>query len=93
MERFFDAMNQEISQIQGEKGQIRKKTRRKECRKEKQEILFLKRMWRFPYSCVLHRLGTPSCNPPSGEHTCVGTSLTTEDPADQSTGTSKSNFQ
>jgi hypothetical protein len=35
MERFFDATNQEISQIQGEKGQIRKKTRRKEWRKEK----------------------------------------------------------
>jgi hypothetical protein len=83
------------------------KTRRKEWRKEKEEIFrymevvphtcvfsigwersfFLKQegkkggkkkrrflgMWRFPYSCVLHWSGTPSCDPPSGERTLMGT--------------------
>jgi hypothetical protein len=45
MERFFDGMNQEISEIQGGKGQIRKiqkKTRRKEWRRERDEIFNLK---------------------------------------------------
>ncbi len=59
---FFDGMDQENSKTQEGKGQswkISKKTRRKEWRKEKEEIYFLI-TWRFPYSCVLHRSGTPS---------------------------------
>jgi hypothetical protein len=35
-----------------------KKTRRKEWRKEKEEIFYC--MWRFPYSSVLRRLGMAS---------------------------------
>jgi hypothetical protein len=40
MERFFDGTNQENSKTQGGKGQIRKiqKTRRKEWRREKEDI-------------------------------------------------------
>jgi hypothetical protein len=44
MERFFDGMDQENSKTQVGKGQIRKfrkKTRRKEWRKEKEEIFYI----------------------------------------------------
>jgi hypothetical protein len=63
--------------------EIKKKTRRKEWRKEKEET--------FTYvevpilECVGNTLGPlcvrntlrPLCDPPSGEPKCIGTSLTT----------------
>ncbi len=65
MERFFHRTNQEISEIQGGKGQIRKIQKKQEGKnggEKKMRFLFLKlHMWRFLYSCVLHRLGTPLC--------------------------------
>jgi hypothetical protein len=47
MERFFDGMDQENSKTQEGKNGGKKKKR-------------LLHMWRFPYSCVLHRSGTPT---------------------------------
>jgi hypothetical protein len=61
MKRFFDGTDQENSRTQGGKGQMRKilkKTRRKEWRNEREEILSCTS--RFPHSCVLHRSGMPS---------------------------------
>jgi hypothetical protein len=63
MERFFDGKDQENLKTQGGKGEIRKipkkKTRRKEWRKEKEENFYIRGgshtgVWRFPYWCVLH---------------------------------------
>jgi len=58
MERFFDGTDQENSKTQGGKGQIRKiqKKRRKEWRKEKEEI--------FPFVEV----PILKCSPEGGSH-------------------------
>ncbi len=59
MERFFDGMNHENSKTQGGKQRIRKFQKNQEGkngRKKKKRFLHT---WRFPYSCVLDRLGTP----------------------------------
>jgi hypothetical protein len=47
MERFFDGTDQENSKTQGENNGGKKKKK-------------LLHMWRFPYSCILHRSGMPS---------------------------------
>jgi hypothetical protein len=65
MKRFFDGTDHVNSKTQGGKGHRSgqfKKTRTKEWKKEKEEILFLffSHTSRFPYSCVLHQSGTPS---------------------------------
>jgi hypothetical protein len=66
LERFFDGTDQENSKTQGGKGQIRLIPKNQEGKngEKKKKILFCKRMWKFPYSCVFHLLGTPSCDPP-----------------------------
>jgi hypothetical protein len=78
MERFFDEMDQTNSKTQVGKGQIRRIQKNQEGKNGgKKKKRFLHR-WRCPYSSVLHRLGTPSCDPPSGEPTRMGTSPTAE---------------
>jgi hypothetical protein len=37
-----------------------------------------KKRWRFPYSCVLHQLGTPSGYRSCATLPCMGTSATTK---------------
>jgi hypothetical protein len=60
MERFLDETDKENSETQGGKGHIRKIQRKQEGKnggKKKKRFLGT---WRFPYLCVLHRLGTLS---------------------------------
>ncbi len=60
MERFFDGTDQENSETQEGKGQIRKIQEKQEGKnggKKKKRFLGA---WRFPRLCVLHRLGTLS---------------------------------
>jgi hypothetical protein len=61
MKRFFDGTDQDNSKTQGGEGQIRKiqKKRKREKNGGKKKKRFLQ-MWRFSYSSVLHRTGTPS---------------------------------
>jgi hypothetical protein len=59
MERFFDGINHENSKTQGGKGQIRKIHKNKKERIEERKRRDFLHTWRFPYSCVLHRSGTP----------------------------------
>jgi hypothetical protein len=60
MERFFDETDKENSETQGAKGQIRKIQKKQEGKNGgKKKKIFLG-TWRFPYLCVLHRLGTLS---------------------------------
>jgi len=78
MERFFDGMNHENSKTQGGKGADQENSKKQEGKnggKKKKRFLHT---WRFPYSYVLHRLGTSSgYHPPSGEPTRIRTSPTT----------------
>jgi len=72
MERFFDGTDQEISKTQGGKGQVRKiqkRKRKKEWRKEKEEIFtYAEGPIQVGSPLVGNALGLPcSCNPPSGE--------------------------
>jgi len=72
MERFFDGTDQENSKTQEGKGQIRKiqkRKRKKEWRKEKEEIFtYAKGPIQVGSPLVGNALGLlPSCDPPSGE--------------------------
>ncbi len=58
MERCFDGTDQENSKTRGERGQIRKVQKNKKERMEERKRTDFYRMWRCPYSCVLHRSGT-----------------------------------
>ncbi len=81
MERFFDGTDQENSKTQGGKDRSGKfkKTRRKEWRKEKVEIVTYVEVPILVCSpSVGNTLGLPcSCETPSGEPTCMGTQPTT----------------
>jgi hypothetical protein len=73
------------SKTQGGKGQIRRiffETRRKEWRKEKEEIfMYVEVPILVCFPSVVNALGLPpSCDPPSGEPTHMGTSPTTKFP-------------
>jgi hypothetical protein len=77
MERFFDGTDQENSKTQGGKdrsGKL-KKARRKEWRKEKEEIVtYVKVPILMCSQLVGNTLGLPrSCDTPSEEPTCMGT--------------------
>jgi hypothetical protein len=86
MEIFFDGTNQENSKNKRRKGMThqensKKTTRLKEWRKEKEEIYLFMSVEVPILMCsptVENTLGLPpSCDPPSGEPTRMGTSLTT----------------
>jgi hypothetical protein len=55
-----------IQKTQGEKGQIRKVKKNKKERMEERKRRDFYRMWRFLYSCALHRSGSAS-----GYHHCA----------------------
>jgi hypothetical protein len=83
MERFFDGMHQEKSKPEEGKGQIRKiqknKKERMEERKEKEIFMYVEVSIPMCSPSVGYALGLPpSCDPPSGEPTHVGTSPTTK---------------
>jgi hypothetical protein len=77
MERLFDGMESGKFKNTRRKGTDQENPKKQEGKnggKKKKRFLCT---WRFPYSCVLHQSGTPSCNSPSREPTHMGTSLTT----------------
>jgi hypothetical protein len=59
MERFFFKKIQKHKEERDRAGNFQKKQEGKNGGKKKKRFFF-KSTWRFPYSCVLHRSGTPS---------------------------------
>ncbi len=55
-----DGMDQENSKTQAGNGEIRKIQKNKKERMDERKRKRIACTWRFPYWCVLHRLGTPS---------------------------------
>jgi hypothetical protein len=85
MERFFDGMDSENSKTQGGKGQIKENSKKQEGKnggkeKKKKEIfIYVEVSIPMCSPLVGNALGLPpSCDPPSGEPTLVGTSPTTK---------------
>ncbi len=80
-ERFFDGWIRKIQKHKEEsdRSRIFKKARGKEWRKEKEEIFTFTEFLTLMCSALVgNTLGLlPSCRPPSGEPTHMGTSLTT----------------
>jgi hypothetical protein len=83
-ERFFDGTDQENSKTTRRKGTDQENLKKQEGKNGGKKKKRFPCTWRFPYSGVpIHMDGNalgllPSCNPPSGEPTSMGTFPTTK---------------